>query len=309
MKTCKVTMRVMMICFKKHYNRGEIKMIKLRDEIADYVLKELLPGAVHDAEKAIEGTGCSVVIVGGVCVQRCLAGAKSSVGRATWTKVMGDVTTDDVDLKFAVPRGAARGAAKKALAARDALLARVVEGLRAHGHDAAIDDKLTKHEMASVRAAVVKSVVLLKLGESPRSVLDTGLWKEPLEWEIDPRDGMKYATCEFAYRDTLRMLSFRLSLFAKKRTMHELYKLYRYVVKFMALYLVMGHVGSLPASMKSLYEAVRERMGALDPRAIEDGIAATRRVKYDEGEVKRASEMVAALLRRGVAPPPDAPRI
>ena len=112
-------------------------------------------------------------------------------------------------------------------------------------------------------------------------------------------DGVKYATCEFVYHDTVRMLAERFEYFAEKRTVYALIKLYRHLLKFMSLYVLRNHVKGLPSTMRKIYKKVVQRLKTA--AVLQKGLnnKEFRRLNYDESYVKQVNMAVKDVVRIG----------
>lgn len=298
-------------------------------KILDLFLKYVLPDAMRTIEQECEQAGCYAVLIGGVCVERCVANDK--VAR----RLLKGVMTEDVDVKFVMTSegGGGESAANRVMKIRDRFLEDVMRRIESDGGrfgklTLTIDDRFLNHPHPEVRARAVKSIMVsLGGGGLKWSLLDTGIVrggvanthyktlaavsrapKKTLIPYYKPGDGTTYATCEYVYLDTVRMLMDRAKYFADKKSMFALFKFYRYVLKFMALWVLMkdGKTrGGLSPKMHVLYHEVHKRLAGLDPEVILSGFGAMHGVKYDETMVESVQNLLKDVINatnvRGLA--------
>lgn len=111
--------------------------------------------------------------------------------------------------------------------------------------------------------------------------------------------GVLFATCAYAYYDTLRMCVDRMTYFSEKRTMYALTKLVRYIIKMICLWSI-RHEAKLDKDILDMYKKAHRILASIDAKKIKVGItdpSGAKAVKYRTPQVVRVSSLLEKVVR------------
>lgn len=315
------------------YSRG-IDMIHVK--LRNAVLRRLLKQSIRSVNDLCKKHHCYIAVVGGVALERCVQGAPKAQ-RYLRQVIPEDIDIVFVvrHSLSGTSKEAVRRRVKRVSEIRDMFLQDLADRAQAwldasanneinqinqinetQNMRVAIDNSLSK--VRAIEWARIISLVTIDGNGVQRTLLDTkildqvaireahnnivGVRNATRSVDVVPYnqvDGVKYATCEFVYHDTVRMLSERLEYFAQKRTVYALIKLYRHLLKFMSLYVLRNHVNGLPAAMMKIYKRVAQRLKTA--AVLQKGLnnKEFRQWNYDEAYVNKVSKAVRDVVRIG----------
>lgn len=293
-------------------------------ELKRGLIQDILPSVLKKYKSREQQLGCYFVIIGGEAVERCAQLSRTA------QKFLATLAGEDCDIKlvFSTPvKTQDDPRIQKTHDMRMELLGDAVAGLRARvaqmalddgvSVDIVLDDRLLTHPVEEVRRAQVISVCVHYIeGQNHFEVpiLDTtffhnlsapDLYKKysrmahtnkPIPYIT--KHNVRYATCNYTYYDTVRMLLDRIEYFSEKRTMFGLMKFYRYVVKFMCLYVLRKRVTTLPKDLVKVYDNVHASLMQLDLVRIRNSFrsGAMTQAVYSDEEVSKVINILHDVL-------------
>lgn len=293
---------------------------KMRQHLLDRILPSLFPTFV----KSLKPLDAYPVVIGGTLIQRC---AKQS---AEAHRIIEDLLTEDIDMKVVVTRPIADNhdpVIPRIDAARHEFIHQVINKLDAYA-------KVISKENPDILVSVQESQKLLNIPlefiarirvleievtyiEASKSttlpILDLGLFTtfsvpEHYSMYMDFNKTVKlpvpyvsvnkilYATCNYAYFDTIRMLVDRAKYFEEKKTMYALMKFARYVVKFMCLYVLIEHksIRDVDDDVRQVYEKAHDILKNINLDFQQQKTTTTESTK----SIKQVGKMLKAIIRK-----------
>lgn len=307
---------------------------QLHDSIRNTLITKILPKEFPRLVRALKPLSCYPVIIGGALVQRC---AKRSA-QASWFirdilsedvdikfVVRAHVESNDIALikRIDAERVALRSRIKKALEAHIA---------KAHNEEPVLitvqeNDTMMEISIEKIKRAMVRQLeityveALSGISRAVLPIMDMNLFTDYsmdhywsyLDW-VNSRTartrlvhpvpkfnlkGVLYATCEYAYYDTLRMCIDRMAYFNEKRTMYALTKLTRYIIKLMCLWSLRKEA-NIDKDTMDLYARAHRVLSHIDGKKLREGLHgpdATKNVKYGSPEVKWVSSLLERVVK------------
>lgn len=274
----------------------------VHDLLRTHLLDVVLPVTFKLLTTRLSPLECYPVLVGGALVQRC---AKRS-SDAYW--FIRDVLSEDVDIKFVITRDI-KSNEDPIIPLIDSVrreflydvihrLNDYVKNLQSNGLVITVQENqyLLNSQIEVVKRTRVFEVEVNYIEmNGPTSVrnttmpmLDLGLYTSYSSPYYDkyrklypevklpiPTIKIKnvlYATCNYAYYDTVRMMVDRAKFFEEKRTMYALMKFSRYVLKFMCLYVMLHkkHIKNIDPKVIALYKKTHNILVSIDLAKLED---------------------------------------
>lgn len=307
---------------------------QLHDSIRNVLIGKILPKEFPGLVRALKPLSCYPVIIGGALIQRC---AKRSA-QASWFirdilsedvdikfVVMAHVENNDMPLikRIDAERVAFRARIKKALEAhiKKAHNAETVY-ITVQENDAMLGISIENVKRAMVRQLEITYVEALSgVSRVVLPIMDMNLftdysidhYRSYIDWVnsktarsklVQPvpkfnLNGVLYATCEYAYYDTLRMCIDRMAYFNEKRTMYALTKLTRYIIKMMCLWSLRKEA-KVDAGIMELYKRAHRVLSHIDSKKLQEGLldpGATKNVKYGSPEVTWVSSLLERVVK------------
>jgi hypothetical protein len=298
-------------------------MAQLHYELKDALIKgDILKNTLTNIEDACKRAHCYAVVVGGIALERCI--------EQSWRarRYLRHVVVEDIDIVFAI-RAHLTGRSKEAIRRRVSRATKLrnifMTELQANaeawlqekgmGESMRVQLDTSLSNIPVIKWAHITSLVTVDSAGIQRTLVDTkildqvvaeraktnigGIREKTGSKDLVPYveiDGIKYATCEFVYYDTIRMLITRLEYFQEKNTMFSLLKLYRHIVKFMALYVLRNNIRGLPPSMKKIYTRINRRLRKTDIIGL--GIKSDQFTKtYDSRYVENVKNLLVDVVK------------
>jgi hypothetical protein len=131
-----------------------------------------------------------------------------------------------------------------------------------------------------------------KLVKSPTSASPTSL---PIPYNVIK--GVNYATCNYAYYDTVRMMMDRMHFFEERRSMYAFIKLARYIIKFMCLYVLLKKKPNIDPVISKVYKKVHSLLKGMEKKRLDIDLAGTRDFKYSTPEVGKMNRVIKRIIR------------
>jgi hypothetical protein len=307
---------------------------QLHDSIRNVLITKILPKEFPGLVRALKPLYCYPVIIGGALIQRC---AKRSA-LASWFirdilsedvdikfVVRTHVESNDNSLikRIDAERVAFRARIKKAL---EAHIAKFHNGetvlITVQENDAMMGISIEKVRRAMVRQLEITYVEAMSgIRRAVLPIMDMNIFTEYSmdhywsysDW-VNSRTtrtklvhpvpkfnlkGVLYATCEYAYYDTLRMCIDRMAYFNEKRTMYALTKLTRYIIKLMCLWSLRKEA-NVDKDIMELYRRAHRVLSHIDGKKLQEGLldpGATKNVKYGSPEVTWVSSLLERVVK------------
>lgn len=248
---------------------------QLRNQLINNILPKTFPSFARELRKLHQDI--YPVVVGGSVLQNCV---RSNVKAH---KFIHDLFSEDVDIKVVI--GTKNKISNESLdIVRKKFLTRIAKKLKTYVQSnkdiletqvtTKISDKLMNHPLEHIRKSRVLTLeneYTETFGKHTLSILDTSVYAEntvahynnyhdlvrsasnvspnvPIPYQKE--NGVNYASCNYAYYDTVRMMLDRSHFFEEKRSIYALIKLSRYIVKFMSLYVLLKNQNIDPSIQK-----------------------------------------------------------
>lgn len=295
----------------------------IHERMRQHLLKKTLPSLFPGLVKRLKPLDAYPVVIGGTLIQRC---AKQS---AEAYRIIEDLLTEDIDMKVVVTRPIENNhdpVIPRIDAARHEFIHQIINGLEAYA-------KVISKENPDIIVSVQESQRLLNIPleliarvrtlqievtyiEASKSItlpiLDVGLYTtfsvpQHYSMYMDFNKAVKlpvpyvsvnkilYATCNYAYFDTIRMLVDRAKYFEEKKTMYGLMKFARYVIKFMCLYVLIEHKSIKDADddVRKVYERAHDIL-----KTINLDFRQQKKTTTEAATVKQVSKMLKSIIRK-----------
>ena len=285
--------------------------------LKDQLLNTILPRLFHKYNNECQKHRAYMVVIGGISVEMCAKLDETSL------KFLKNVFSEDVDIKLVVNQN---GNIDKLHKVRMRFIKRVVRELNAfidsHKYDwdasismkIQIDTSLLQHNIDTVRASKIVGIVVDYTETRFRtsfSLLDTSLFTNHVPHYSVYRDTMKvkelvpyytsknvnYASCEYMMYDNCRMLIDRANYLKTKKTLFALMKFIKYVIKFMALYVLRKKIKSLPPQLNKIYEDAYVILTNINTFKIKNGFNKLHDVKYNQQYIDQVVSNLDVLLK------------
>lgn len=271
----------------KHFKDDVNQLIQ--QQLKSNILPALFPKYNEILKKC---GGAYMVVVGGINVQHCAN--KNTVSKSMITKLM----SEDIDIKFVVLDISFTAKVNKI---RKAFTQEVMVELampfknKPDGITFDIDSQwLTSQSQYEHKIEIISIFLSFDLfnklnGTSLKrtAVLDTSVFsresshlfyafkkalnsKVPIPFEVS--NNVRYGTCDYAYLDTFRMLLEKLNMLVIDPSAFSLLKFYRYIIKFMCLFLMRNTVKSLSPKIKKMYIDAYSSLSKLDTLRLETSL-------------------------------------
>lgn len=288
---------------------------KVRNDLIDKVLPKVFPAFVEK----LRPLDTYPVVLGGTLVQRC---AKRNAS-AHW--FVRDLLTEDVDIKMVINR-ATTGADtdpiyKKLHAIRMDVINAVTTSLKPYLKklenegltiETGINESLLKAKnVLSMEVSYVEiSNVTARRVTLP--LLDINFFSDTETTHFNKfrklfpevklpipyvkHRGVLYATCNYAYYDTVRMMVERLRYFQEKKTMFGLMKFSRYVLKFMCLHTLLKSTPDMKIEpkLKDIYIQVNEVLKTIDIAKL--SFADAMKTQYNEQYITNIARILTLVV-------------
>jgi hypothetical protein len=259
----------------------------IHEQMRQKLLHQILPSIFPNFVKRLKPLDAYPVIIGGTLVQRC---AKRS---AEASRIIEDLLTEDIDIKVVLKKEIADNndpVIARIDAVRHEFIHQVIYGLDAYAREVSHDNPdivVSVHEsqklmntslefIAKIRVLEVKITYIESTRSMTLPILDMGLYttysvphyslymnfnknvKLPIPYVSVNK--ILYATCNYAYMDTIRMLVDRARYLEEKKTMYALIKFTRYVIKFMCLYVLIEQktIKDVDVNVREAYKRAHE---------------------------------------------------
>jgi hypothetical protein len=288
---------------------------KVRNDLIDKVLPQVFPTFLEK----LKAHDTYPVVLGGTLVQRC---AKRSA-RAHW--FVRDLLTEDVDIKMVITRettGVETDAIYKKLdVIRQDVIKEVVRKLKPFlaklendglSIETGINESLLKArnvlslEISYIEAndVTARRVTLPLLDINFFSDTETTHYHKfrklfpeiKLPIPYIKHKGVLYATCNYAYYDTVRMMVERLRYFQEKKTMFGLMKFSRYVLKFMCLHTLLKSTPDMKIEpkLKDIYSQVNDVLKTIDIAKL--SFADAMKTQYNEQYITNIARLLTLVV-------------
>lgn len=249
---------------------------------------------------------CYPVIVGGTTVNRCLGP----------TKYAKEFNKGDIDMPFVLtdPRRL-----KRALRMRARFLGRVMKDLRISGLNVTLNDNAVYNKRLRTHKLLLISIYLVNDDDGTKKVLidcpiyapwtveDYGVYAQtkgledkmvmPIPYYVDKKTGVMYATCNFVYYDTVRMMMWYRNALVEGRTRSRretefaTAKYIKYMNKFSVLYMVLKKHKDSKRQMrriKTLYAKTKQALNASEMKSSEQLLRKLTDLSAVDRSIKRA---------------------
>ena len=291
----------------------------IHDEMRTQLLNKVLPSLFPTFVNELKPLGAYPVILGGTLVQRC---AKRSVDSYQFIR---NLLTEDIDIKVVVTSEDVDSIEHPIIKTLHTLrrtfvdrvkekLAPTIKKLKNTYLDIRLDlnqELLEKRNVFSVNVTYVEFEDTDTVRSTTLPLMDLGVFvkysiphyykyrklypnvKLPIPY-VKFR-GVYYATCDFAYFDTVRMMIDRLKYFQSKRTMFGLMKFSRYVLKFMCLHVLLneGKI-KVDGQIEQIYDRVRRILQTIDVAKMQMQDAMT--LQYNEQYVTEIIRILSVVV-------------
>ena len=290
----------------------------IHDQVRQSLISRVLPKIFPVFATKLAAFDAYPVVLGGTLVQRC---AERSA-RASW--FIKDLLTEDVDIKMVV---------KKSIASKDDPTLAEVDAIR---HDVIrqvmrlltpITKKL-ENDILQIDLGINESLLTAKNVLSMEisyiemnttaarrvtlPILDINFFTDldvphynkfrtmipdvKLPIPFVKHQGVFYATCNYAYYDTVRMMVERLRFFQEKRTMFGLMKFARYVLKFMCLHTLLktSPKMKIDPKLREIYAQVNEVLKTIDVAKL--SFADAMRTQYNEQYITNIARILTLVV-------------
>lgn len=290
---------------------------RVRTYLMDKVLPKLWPSFVH----SLRDVEAYPIVLGGVLVKKCAK--RSERAKA----MLNDLFTEDVDAKIVFRKSVkhlSKAQMDNLVAKIDKVASRVIDqvqvAIERHLKQYATRDLTIKCVFAQTlfeKKHVFELMLEYKETESDRStsmpLFDLSIVGDnvshiakyarlygkrgdafPIPYDVHQK--VYYATCDYAYYDTVHMLIVRMKYLQDTKNLFALMKLLRYIVKFTAMHILQkdGTVALDPAMAKK-YDQIMELLRQVDLAKLTDSQVLM--TKYDERYVAAVNQIVKQVVR------------
>lgn len=280
--------------------------MKLLFKVKHSLTNEILPIVFKDYETELQSLKVKPVLVGGICVDKCVVKHKLA------KTVLQLAQCDDIDVKLTFDSelcDASNNDMHNVFKLRDQLIRAILAKLtdkfiKNRRVEFRLDQNLLYHDKDSIKALGIVSIVLIH-DNTTRHILDLSILdchKLPVQFKAIPfyteKNGINYATCEFCYIDTVRMMLDRLDYIKTKPSMFAIMKFYRYVLKFMALYVVRNDIHpSLPDNLVQNYKNIHDKLAVLSQMKDIFGTSQIKNITYDKAYLAQLQTLFTQTLK------------
>lgn len=292
-----------------------------RDDInmslKQYLVDRVFPKVFKKYDEKMKKYGGYMVIIGGVSVEMCVDTDENA------RHFLENVFSEDVDIKVVIERNQH---VEKIHQLRINMLNKVklhldkyIVELNNSLHDTKIktilDESLLVHKLAKVRAPRVVSLSVVYSSKNDTvmyPLLDTSIFSKEATHHFTTyktmvnaraivpyytKNNINYATCEYMMYDTCRMLIDKANYLKEKRTLFALMKFTKYVLKFMSLYVLRGHMKELPSNLVDIYDKSYNVLKNINMYKLKNGFKKMHTVKYSITHVERTIKSLERILK------------
>jgi hypothetical protein len=298
----------------------------IHEKMRQKLLHQIFPSIFPDFVKRLKPLDAYPVVIGGTLVQRC---AKRSIEAS---RIIEDLLTEDIDVKVVLTRHIADNSdavIPRIDAVRHEFIHQAIQGLEAYAKTISRENPdiimsvQESHKLLNISLESISRIRVLEIEityiEASKSttlpILDLGLYTTfsvPHHYSLymDFNKSVKlpvpyvsvnkvlYATCNYAYIDTIRMLMDRAKYFEEKKTMYALMKFARYVVKFMCLYVLIEQksIKEVDASVREVYERAHDILKNTNLAKLD--LKQQKKEEAEEGTVKQVGAMLTQVIQK-----------
>lgn len=292
----------------------------IHDRLRSHLIQKVLPKVFPSFIKKLKNHNAYPVVLGGTLVQRC---AKRS-SQAHW--FIKDLLTEDVDIKVVITQPTS-GPTDPIYNTINTIRHKVIRDVIAHMK---LFTKTLENGILSIDIGINESLLtaknVLSLDVSYIEINDMTTRRvtfpifdinffsdtETVHFEKFRKQfpavkhpipfvkhrGVLYATCNYAYFDTVRMMIDRMRYFQEKKTMFGLMKFSRYVLKFMCLHTLLNSPKldkvNLDPKLKAIYAEVNEVLKTIDIAKL--SFADAMRTQYNEQYITGVARILTLVV-------------
>ena len=289
----------------------------IHDVVRSHLIDKVLPKVFPEFIEKLAALKTYPVVLGGTLVQRC---AKRSAD-AHW--FIRDLLTEDVDIKMVINQPTT-GPTDSIYATLNTIRHKVLRDIITHMTpftkklesgalqiDMGINESLlTAKNVLSLEVSYVeindmttRRVTFPVLDINFFSDTETGHFTKfrklfpavKLPIPFVKHRGVLYATCNYSYFDTVRMMIERMRFFQEKKTMFGLMKFSRYVLKFMCLHtLLKSDQVKVDPKLKEIYAEVNEVLKTIDVAKL--SFADAMKTQYNEQYITNIARILTLVV-------------